>query len=105
MSKSIDEILREAMQRGEFDNLTNKGKKLDLDNYFDTPEEIRIVYSLLKENGFVPEEVQMLKDIEILKEKLEKAKTEEERKSIRIQIEDRRLKYNLLMDRFRTHRG
>ena len=105
MSKSIDEILREAMQRGEFDNLPNKGKKLNLNDYFDTPEEMRIGYSLLKENGFVPEEVQMLTDIETLKEKLEKAKTEEERKNIRAQIEDRRLKYNLLMDRFRNHRG
>ncbi len=100
MTKSIDEILREAIERGEFQNLPGQGKKLDLDDYFNAPEEVRVGYGLLKSNNFVPEEVQMLKDIEALQEQLKQTTTEEERKTLQREIEARRLKYNLLMDRF-----
>jgi hypothetical protein len=48
MSNSIDEIIRQAMQRGDFDNLPQKGKKLSLDEYFELPEEVRVGYTCLK---------------------------------------------------------
>jgi hypothetical protein len=105
MSKSIDEIIREAMERGEFANLRNKGKRLDLTEYFDTPEEVRLGYSILKNADFVPEEVQLLKEIADLKEKLQKTTDETEQKRLRGQMEDRRLKYNLLVERFHCPRG
>ncbi len=105
MSRTIDEILREAIERGEFQNLPGQGKRLNsLDEYFDTPEEVRLGYGLLKSNNFVPEEVQMLQDIEALKEKLKQTTAEEERKILQRDIESRRLKYNLLMDRLRRRR-
>jgi hypothetical protein len=104
MTKSIDEILREAIERGEFQNLPGQGRKLDLDDYFNAPEDVRLGYGLLKSNNFVPEEVQMLKDIESLQEKLKQATSEEERKTLQREIETRRLKYNLLMDRFHRRR-
>jgi hypothetical protein len=100
MSQSSDEIIRQAMERGEFQDLPNKGKKLDLSDYFDTPDEVRLGYSLLKSNAFVPEEVQMLKEIEALQEKVQQAKDKAARQQIQKEIELRRLKYNLLMDRF-----
>ena len=53
--------IRSAIERGEFDNLKGKGKPLDLNEYFDTPEDIRLGYTLLKNAGYVPEEVQLLK--------------------------------------------
>lgn len=80
MTRSIDEILRDAIERGEFQNLPGQGRKLNLDDYFDTPEDVRLGYGLLKSNDFVPEEVQMLKDIETLQEKLKQTIVEEERK-------------------------
>lgn len=104
MTRSIDEILRDAIERGEFQNLPGQGRKLNLDDYFDTPEDVRLGYGLLKSNDFVPEEVQMLKDIETLQEKLKQTIVEEERKSLQQEIESRRLKYNLLMDRFHRRR-
>jgi len=67
---NIEQMIRDAMARGEFDNLKGKGKPLDLDAYFSTPENIRMAFSILKSNDFVPEEVEMMKEIAILKEKL-----------------------------------
>ena len=63
MPKSADEAVRVAMERGEFDNLSNKGKKLNLDDYFNTPEDQRVGYSVLKNADYVPEEVQLLKEL------------------------------------------
>jgi len=102
MTRSIDEILRDAIERGKFQNLPGQGKKLDLDEYFNTPEDVRLGYGLLKSNDFVPEEVQLLKDIESLQEKLKKTTSDEECNCLRREIESRRLKFNLLIDR--SHR-
>lgn len=104
MSRTIDEILRESIERGEFQNLPGQGKRLNLEEYFDTPEEVRLSYGLLKSNNFVPEEVQMLQDIEALKQKLKQTTAEKERTILQRDIESRRLKYNLLMDRLRRRR-
>lgn len=104
MTRSIDEIIRDAIMRGEFQNLPGQGKKLNLDDYFNTPEDVRLGYGLLKSNDFVPEEVQMLKDIETLQEKLKQTTAEEERNRLQREIESRRLKYNILMDRFHRRR-
>ncbi len=39
--KAVESIIKEAMERGEFDNLPGKGKPIHLTAYFDTPEEVR----------------------------------------------------------------
>lgn len=104
MTRSIDEILRQAIESGAFQNLPGQGRKLNLDDYFDTPEDARLGYGLLKSNDFLPEEVQLLKEIESLQEELNQTTAYEKRKHLQREIEARRLKYNLLMDRFHRRR-
>ncbi len=102
--KGVESSIEEAMKRGDFDNLPGKGKPLRLDDYFDTPEELRVGYSVLKSAGFVPEEAELLKEIGLLKEQLATTVNEEERKRLVRQINDRQLKYDLLVERFRLRR-
>jgi hypothetical protein len=104
MSKSIDEIIREATARGEFDNLPGQGQPLKLDDYFDMPEDIRLTYSVLKNANYLPEEVVLLKEIAEIQEKLNSATDTHVRKKYLQDIEARRLKYNLRMERFSRHR-
>ncbi len=92
------------MQRGDFDNLPSKGKPLRLDAYFETPEDVRVAYSVLKNAGFMPEEAELLKEINALKEKLAVAPDEMARKRLQREINDRQLKYNLLIERLRKAR-
>jgi hypothetical protein len=99
MTKSADEAIRAAMERGDFNSLSNKGKKLDLDDYFNTPEDLRLGFSVLKNADYIPEEVQLLKEIGELQEKLAQISGETERKKVLKEIEGRRLKYNLMMER------
>jgi hypothetical protein len=102
--KGIDESIRQAMERGDFDNLKGKGKPLNLDEYFNTPEDLRVGYSVLKSAGFVPDEVELLKEIETLREKLKTLTNEAERKKLQRQINEKQLKYDLAVERFKGRR-
>jgi hypothetical protein len=102
--KLIEEKIREAMERGEFDDLPGKGKPLDLDAYFATPEDVRLGYSVLKSAGCVPVEVELQKEIESLKARLDVSDNERERQSLRKEIEGKTLKLNLLTDGARRAR-
>ncbi len=52
---SVEEQIKKAMAEGAFDNLAGKGKPLDLEGYFQTPEHLRMCFSILKSGDFVPE--------------------------------------------------
>ena len=99
--KLVEEKIREAMRNGEFDNLPGKGKPIDLDAYFATPEDVRIAYSILKSSGFVPEEAQLLKDVESLKEALKNCPNDDEKIKIKKLIDEKMLKLNMLVEHYR----
>ena len=42
LEKAVEAIIKEAQERGEFDNLKGKGKPIDLSAYFETPEDVRM---------------------------------------------------------------
>ena len=58
--------IAEAIARGELDNLPGEGRPLDLDDDALVPEELRLAYRILKNAGFVPAEVDELKQVEQL---------------------------------------
>jgi hypothetical protein len=97
----IEEKIRAAMAAGEFDNLRGTGKPLDLTAYFATPEDLRVGYSLLKSSGFVPEEAQLLKEIESLKAQLATCKGDAEKTNLQQALDDQTLKFNLLVERYK----
>lgn len=70
IESSIEQQIQAAIKRGDFDDLAGKGKPIDLDAYFAAPEELRLAFSMLRSNDFVPEEVEMLKAIAELKESI-----------------------------------
>lgn len=102
--RGIEELIKDAMARGEFDNLPGKGQPLDLSAYFAAPEDVRMGYSMLKSGGFVPEEAQLLKDIEALREELRTCPDESRRREVSRAIREKRLSYSLRMERARKAR-
>jgi hypothetical protein len=52
-----EERIAEAIRRGEFDNLPGAGKPLAFDDDALVPEEVRVVYRILRNAGYVPPEV------------------------------------------------
>jgi hypothetical protein len=87
--KNVDEKIEEAIARGEFDNLPGKGKPLNLDAYFATPEHLRMGYSILKSADIIPEEMELLKQIEGLKKSLDSSTTPMEKKTLRRQLSEK----------------
>jgi hypothetical protein len=96
--KNVDEKIKEAIARGEFDNLPGKGKPLDLDAYFATPEHLRIGYSILKSADIIPEEVELLKQIESLRKSLQSSTTQVEKKALRQQLSEKLTSFNMRME-------
>lgn len=101
IESGIEQRIKEAMARGEFDNLAGKGKPIDLEAYFNTPEDLRMAFSILKSNEFVPEEVEIMKEIAALKEKLDATDDESERVKLSSRLNDRQLALSLLLDKRR----
>ena len=101
IESAIEKKIQEAMARGEFDNLSGKGKPLDLEAYFNTPEDLRMAYSILKSNDFVPEEVEIMKEISNLKAMLAASVVESDAAALREKINERTLALSLLLDRRR----
>ena len=44
-SRIAENRIREAIERGEFDNLPGSGQPLSLEEYFSTPEDVRLAHS------------------------------------------------------------
>jgi DnaJ-like protein len=96
--KSVDEKIEEAIAKGEFDNLPGKGKPLDLDAYFATPDHLRMAYSILKSADIIPEEMELLREIEVLKKSLDSSTTPMEKQALRQQLSEKLTNLNLRME-------
>jgi DnaJ family protein C protein 28 len=60
----IDQKIREAMERGEFDDLPGKGQPVDTsENPFEDPE-LRLAHRMLRNAGFAPSWIEERKDID-----------------------------------------
>ena len=96
--KIAEEKIREAMANGEFDNLSGKGKPIDHSAYFAAPADMRLGYSILKSNGFVPEEIELLKEIETLRDEAKAAGEPDAKRRLSREVNDRLLKLDLLRE-------
>ncbi len=85
-----EQAILKAQRRGEFENLKGQGQPLDLESDPFMPEHLRMAYKMLKNAGYVPEEIQAQREIRSLIECLEQ-ETDESRKMRQIQ------KLNLLL--------
>jgi len=101
--KVVESIILEAMARGEFENLSGQGKPIDLMEYFNTPEDVRVAQSMLKNAGMVPVEIELLQEIAALKEMLASPLDEGELSKYRKLLEIKQLQFNLLLERRKRH--
>ncbi len=104
LDRVVEEIIQAAMARGEFDNLPGQGKPLNLEAYFALPEDERMAITMLRNAGYAPEEIQLLRDIAELKQKLAAAEDDASRRAISKTMDDKMLAYNILLDRRRARR-
>jgi hypothetical protein len=59
----VEQRIREAAERGEFDDLPGAGQPLPLDDDPLVPEKVRVAHRILKNAGYVPPEAQQMSEI------------------------------------------
>ena len=87
--------IEEAIRRGDLDNLPGAGKPLKLDDDSVIPEDLRMSYRLLKSNGFIPPELDDLKELLKLKDLIATTCDEEERSKRAKELNFKLLKVNM----------
>jgi hypothetical protein len=100
----VEAIIQEAMERGEFDNLPGKGKPIDLTEYFEMPEEVRLANSVLKNAGMTSREVDLLKEIAELKQLFAAVLDEKKKHEIEQQIQQKQVEFSLRVEQQKRQR-
>ena len=63
-TRIVEERIRKAQLKGEFENLAGAGKPLALENDSHVAEELRLAHKILKNADCLPPEVELKKEIE-----------------------------------------
>lgn len=100
--RSIAEAkIREGIERGVFDDLPDRGRRLVLEDLSRVPADLRGGYSVLKSAGFLPEEMELKKECLRLSDLLDACAEGPEREQLRDRLGAVRLRYRVLMERRR----
>ena len=98
-SRIAENRIREAMERGHFDNLPGAGAPLSLEEYFATPEDVRMAYSVLKNANCRPLEVELLHEIARLEHAVAAAPDDATRARHQRTLANRRTELAILLER------
>jgi predicted TIM-barrel fold metal-dependent hydrolase len=101
--KIVEALIKEAQERGEFENLPGQGQPIDLTSYFEMPEEVRLAQSVLKNAGMTSPEVQLLKEIAQLRQMLAAA-DEKKKDDVRKRIQEKQIELSLMIERQKRQR-
>jgi hypothetical protein len=94
--------MKKSKRRSQRENSTIfpvKASTLDLDAYFATPEHLRMGYSILKSADIIPEEMELLKQIEGLKKSLDSCTSQIEKRAIQKQLSEKITPFNMRIER------
>ena len=101
MRLAIEELIQKWLAENPNERLPGAGQPLDLDEYFRWPEDLRLAYSLLKNSGHVPEEVELLREISQLKQRLAESTDEFSRKELQRRVQEQEVALNIKLERHR----
>src|SRR4030095_3827842 len=90
--------LRRRLQERNSTFLPGKGKPLNLDAYFATPEHLRMGYSILKNADIIPEEMELLREIEGLKKSLDSSTIMTQKTALRQRLSEKLTNLNMMRE-------
>lgn len=94
-----EQKIREAIQNGEFADLSGKGRPLEFDDLSGVPEDCRASYIILKNNGLLTPEMELKKEIVSLQKLLNCCYEDEERKRLSGRLNEKMLRFNIMMEK------
>lgn len=90
--------IREAIARGELDNLAGSGRPLEIDDLSHVPEELRAGYIMLRNAGVLPEEMQLKKEIVTLQKLIDCCDADVQKECLQTKLNQKILRFNMLME-------
>jgi hypothetical protein len=97
-SRIAEQRIREAIAKGEFDNLPGAGRPLDFEDYFSTPEDLRMAYSILKNANCAPAEVELLNEVSRLERDIAETADAATKQSLQRRLADRRTQLAVVLE-------
>jgi hypothetical protein len=97
----VEARIRDAIARGDFDDLAGKGRPLSLEDLSSVPEDLRAGYLLLKNAGVLPEEMQIRKEMVTLEALLDACADPQERTRLWRDLNWKMIRFQVLMERRR----
>jgi hypothetical protein len=97
-SHIAEKRIREAIAQGHFENLPGAGQPLNLEEYFSTPEEVRMAYSILKNARCAPAEVELLNEVSRLERAVAQTGDVIARESLQRELTNRRTQLAIVFE-------
>jgi hypothetical protein len=104
MSNSVDKLIEEWLAEKGCMDLPGAGKPLNLDEYFSWPEDLRVGFSLLKNAGYRPEEVEIMSEIKRLSDQIEKCFDQELGTRLKRKLQEEQVRLNLRFEQSRRRK-
>ncbi len=98
-SRMAEEKIKQAIRDGELDDLPGKGKKQELEDLSAIPEDMRTSYLMMKNSGYLPDEVRLQKELISLQEMMDLAKDPEQKEGYRKQLSEKEIQLRMLMEK------
>jgi len=94
--KIVEQRIKEAMEKGEFDDLPGKGRPIPLEDDSHVPEDLRLAYKVLKNADCLPPELLEKKEILQMEDMLTMIPDAKERYKLIKKINFKIMKLNLM---------
>lgn len=93
-----EEKIQQGLREGLFENLPGKGKPQKFADDSAIPADLRVGYKLLKNAGYLPEEVRLRKELVTLNDLVHCCTDPVEKERISGEIKAKRLQFNQMME-------
>jgi hypothetical protein len=91
--------IREAIARGEFDDLPGSGRPLVLDDLSRVPPHLRVAYKVLRNANVLPPELELRRQLSAIEDEIDAASDESHLRALRRRHALTELNYRVMMER------
>ncbi len=95
--------IREAVEKGELNNLPGSGQPLQVEDLSHVPEELRTSYRLLKNANILPEEMELKKEIITLQKLIDCCQENKDKRHLVKKLNEKILRFDIMMDQRKTY--
>lgn len=96
-----ENAIRQALERGEFQDLPGQGQPLNLDSDPFVPEHLRMAYKVLKNSGYVPEAIHTQREIrsliQCLEQETDESRTMRQMQKVELYLTQAKIKHGGLL--------